>query len=230
MTLMKFSAKSRSAVIDLICILYILLFIYAAISKFLDFESFVIQLSKSPIVGTFANELSIAIPLVEIFISGFLAFRFSRFIGLLLSLFLMIMFTVYIVIILNWSFFIPCSCGGILEKMGWTEHLIFNIFFVFLAFLGLLLLRNEAIKSVESSPIKFPGYFVNRVRFGFLILLTATASVLSVIVLSIAADDSLQRNNAFQRIFPSHPIALVNEKDLKYNSYYIAGVSNGKYT
>ena len=35
-------------------------------------------------------------------------------------------FTVYIYLILNYSDFVPCSCGGILEKLGWTEHLIFN--------------------------------------------------------------------------------------------------------
>lgn len=225
---MKFSTKAVSTIIEVICSLYIILFVYASLTKILDYESFVIQLSKSPIVGAFANELSVIIPLVEILISSFLAFRFSRFIGLLLSLLLMIMFTVYIVIILNWSFFIPCSCGGILEKMGWTEHLIFNIFFVLLAFVGLLLLRIEAIKSVGFNSIKFPSYFINGIHFGLLIFLTVTTSVLSVIVLSMAADDTLQRNNAFQRIFPSHPIALIKEKDLKYNSYYIAGVSDGK--
>jgi hypothetical protein len=27
---------------------------------------------------------------------------------------------------------LPCSCGGILQSMNWTQHLIFNIFFTLL--------------------------------------------------------------------------------------------------
>jgi len=35
-------------------------------------------------------------------------------------------FTVYIFLILNYSPFVPCSCGGVLEDLGWWEHLWFN--------------------------------------------------------------------------------------------------------
>lgn len=228
MTYMKFPAKAKPVIIDVISFLYILLFVYAAVSKLLDFEGFEIQLSKSPITSAFASELAVIIPLIEIFISALLAFRVSRFIGLLLSLFLMISFTVYIVVILNWSFFIPCSCGGILEKMGWTEHLIFNIFFILLALLGLLLLRCLSRKKTGYNLYRFPGYLIDSKRFGLLIIFIFFTGAFTVISLSMTADDSLQRNNAFQRIFPSHPLALINEKDLKYNSYYIAGISSGK--
>ncbi len=51
----------------------------------------------------------------------------------------MAMFTGYIIIILNYAERIPCSCGGILNKMGWHDHLIFNIFFTALGVTGVLL-------------------------------------------------------------------------------------------
>lgn len=33
---------------------------------------------------------------------------------------------------------IPCSCGGILESLGWREHLYFNLAFIALAVLALI--------------------------------------------------------------------------------------------
>ena len=42
-------------------------------------------------------------------------------------------------IILNFIPDIPCSCGGVLEKMSWNEHLIFNIAFVVLGLVAILL-------------------------------------------------------------------------------------------
>lgn len=55
----------------------------------------------------------------------------------------MVMFTTYIVIILHFTAFTPCSCGGALEKMGWTEHLIFNIVFVGLALIGIRITKSS---------------------------------------------------------------------------------------
>ncbi|HZH70563.1 MAG TPA: MauE/DoxX family redox-associated membrane protein [Flavobacteriaceae bacterium] len=33
----------------------------------------------------------------------------------------------------------PCSCGGVLEQLGWTEHLAFNIGFMGLGVVGILI-------------------------------------------------------------------------------------------
>jgi hypothetical protein len=55
----------------------------------------------------------------------------------------MVMFTAYIVAILNFSNYVPCSCGGVLEKLGWREHLIFNSAFVVLGLIGIVLQAEE---------------------------------------------------------------------------------------
>ncbi len=62
-----------------------------------------------------------------------------KIIGFYAALGLMIAFTGYIIAITQFSQYIPCSCGGILEKLGWTEHLIFNIVFDLLAIVAILL-------------------------------------------------------------------------------------------
>ncbi len=111
----------------LICYLFIVLFIYAAVSKLMDFETFQIQLAQSPLLSAYAGFISYAVITVEIVIALLLCYKRWRLIGLYASFGLMIAFTVYIYLILNYSDFIPCSCGGILEKMGWKEHLIFKV-------------------------------------------------------------------------------------------------------
>src|SRR5690554_855339 len=122
---MKLSAPIKNNIITVICYLYVMLFVYTAVSKFLDFENFQVQLGQSPLLSAFAGWVSWGVLLIELLTAGLLMFDKTRRLGLYIALALMVMFTTYIYIILNYSDFIPCSCGGILEKMGWTEHLIF---------------------------------------------------------------------------------------------------------
>lgn len=135
--------NSKKIFIEIIYGLYILLFTYAAVSKLLDYQQFNVQLGKSPVLAAYADIIVWAVPFVEIVISLMLLFTRLRLIGLFASFFLMVMFTAYIMVILNFSDYVPCSCGGILEELGWTEHLIFNSVFIALAFIGILLLNEE---------------------------------------------------------------------------------------
>ncbi|MNQ60164.1 hypothetical protein D3C85_744350 [compost metagenome] len=134
---MKTSISFKSTIVNIICLLYALLFIYAATSKLFDFENFTIQLGQSPLLSAFAGWISITLPVVEIIIAVSLLFSRIRIVGLYASYLIMIMFTAYIYIILNYSAFVPCSCGGILEKMTWDQHLIFNICFIILAIIAI---------------------------------------------------------------------------------------------
>lgn len=136
---MKISDSLKGIIVEAICLLYIFLFVYAAVSKLLDFENFQIQLGQSPLVSAFTLYLSWFIPSIELVISILLIIPSTRRAGLTASYFLMVMFTAYIFIILNYSSFVPCSCGGILEKMNWTQHLVFNFVFISLALLALCL-------------------------------------------------------------------------------------------
>ena len=115
-----------------------LLFTYAAVSKILDFQNFQIQLGQSPLLSAFADWVSYGVPIVELTITMLLLLPKWRLVGLYCSFLLMTMFTTYIFIILHFSSFIPCSCGGILEKLGWSEHLVFNTVFILLAFIAIV--------------------------------------------------------------------------------------------
>lgn len=133
----------RKIIIEIVSSLLILLFMYAGVSKLLDYETFKVQLSKSPFITQFAGVLAWALPVGEIIVALTLTFGRTRLLGLYASLFLMTMFTTYIYAMLHYSYYIPCSCGGVLSKMDWNTHLWFNLGFVVLSIIGILLRVNQ---------------------------------------------------------------------------------------
>lgn len=117
---------------------FILLFVYAAVSKIIDFQNFQSQLGQSPLLSAYAETISYSVLGFEILIAIFVAIQRTRFIALYAAFSLMVMFSAYIAIMLAYSSNLPCSCGGILDKMGWEEHLIFNVIVTFLAAAGVI--------------------------------------------------------------------------------------------
>lgn len=136
----------RQLIIEIIATLFILLFVYAATSKLLDYEKFRVQLGQSPMLTAFAGWVAWIIPLVEIVISIMLAVPRWRLSALYASFCLMVMFTGYIIAILKFSDYIPCSCGGVLQNMSWNEHLVFNVAFILLALTGIILHSRQERK------------------------------------------------------------------------------------
>lgn len=103
----------------------------------MDYDKFVVQIGQSAMLSSYASSLAWMVPAVEIVIAVLLAFETLRLRGLLASFSIMVMFTTYIYIVLQFTDRPPCSCGGILEKLGWVEHLIFNTVFVVLAIIAI---------------------------------------------------------------------------------------------
>lgn len=134
---------NRKIVIEIICFLFILLFVYAAMNKILDFQKFKIQIGQSPLLTGFGEFLPVLVISIEVGVSALLAVPSFRLAGLVAAFSLMTMFTAYIVAILNFSSYVPCSCGGVLEHFGWTEHLYFNSGFVLLGLVGIFLESAE---------------------------------------------------------------------------------------
>ena len=124
-------------------LIFVLLFVYAAISKILDAEQFRLELGKSPLLSNYGDLIALGIPSLEIATSIFLLIPRTKFLALHGALSLMVAFTTYIFLILNFTNHIPCSCGGVLDQLGWTEHLIFNLFFISLAILALLIYKPQ---------------------------------------------------------------------------------------
>lgn len=136
----------RSTITEIIAALLILLWVYAAVSKLTTFNTFRIQLSKSPMLTGFADIVAILAPLFELIIAGALALPRWRLAGLYASLFLLLFFTAYLIAILNFSYYIPCSCGGILGNLSWQAHIVFNLGYALSAAAGIVLHTRQQRK------------------------------------------------------------------------------------
>lgn len=211
---MKNTAKFNPTIIAIISYLFVFLFIYAAISKLLDYNDFSIKIGQSPLLSPFAGYVAIGVPVLELIIAAGLLIPSWRITSLFAALCLMTAFTVYIFIILNFSSFVPCSCGGILEKLGWTEHLIFNLVFVVLAIISLILSENHASDWLShKKPLPFTAIVISGI----------TISALSIITLFVISEEIMHTRNNFVRRFPNHAQPEYNKIDLGLNSYYFAG-------
>lgn len=204
---------------EIIAMLFIVLFTYAAITKLIDLENFKIQIGQSPLLSAYTEIVAVGVPITEIFIVVLLFMPKWRVTGLYFSFLLMICFTTYIYIILNYSEFIPCSCGGILEKMDWKQHLIFNVFCIIIALLAVILSKKTSNHWLHG---------LKRRNFILTILATSCSGILLIIVLYFSSENLMHTNNSFIRRFPTHAQPEYNKINLGYNSYYFAGISGDK--
>ena len=138
----------------MICGLLILLFTYASMTKLLDFKSFYGQMNAQPMPNWMTPYLVWIVPGVELLIVGALIVERTRKIGLWAALFIMSIFTVYVALAVFKVFErVPCSCGGVLKGLGWTQHLYFNIFFTALAAWGIYLIKKPKKTNDITQPV-----------------------------------------------------------------------------
>lgn len=116
------------------------------------------------------------------------------------------MFTAYIIVILNYSSFVPCSCGGILEEMGWKEHLIFNIAFTILAAIASVVIATNKSKTVLK-----------------LAIISIIGSAV-IVILYFYSEHTMHRENPFIRRFIQGAASKTAEAELTNNSKYFAGM------
>ncbi len=148
----------KSIIVDIISCLFIILFLYTGIYKLLEPDSFRAAINKSPIIAPFQSLIVPGIPVLEILIACSLLFPLFkdnnslRKWGLIASFFLMAIFTCYVGYML-WtaSDHLPCSCGGIMRKMNWHQHMYFNTSFTLLALVGFILNKGigQSIRNIS---------------------------------------------------------------------------------
>jgi hypothetical protein len=134
----------KKNIADIIALMLIILWVYAAASKLADVNVFTAQLKREPVPGWAAAMLVWALPATELMIALLLSFIKTRTYGLLFSLILMATFTLYVGLALSGAYgSIPCSCGGIFSFLQWKGHLVFNTVVTIAAFIGWKLSRKE---------------------------------------------------------------------------------------
>jgi hypothetical protein len=154
----------KITIVETIVILYVILFLYTAISKLMEYSIFKEQVATSPILAPVAGLTAIGVPLLEFLVTLLLVIPKWRLQGLYMSLWLMIAFTLYIIGIMLFHDQLPSSCGGVLQELSWTGHLIFNGAYTALATLGIRMERKirlssheEMVSRISSITIGKPG-------------------------------------------------------------------------
>lgn len=134
----------RSHLPDFISFLLILMFSYAAASKLIDFDSFHIQMLIQPVPKWSVDYLVYLIPISEIITIVFLLFKSTKTYGFYGAVLLMLLFTVYVGLAMTGAFgSVPCSCGGIIGKLNWPQHFVFNLIFLSLSIYGMVINNRE---------------------------------------------------------------------------------------
>lgn len=187
-----------------------LLFVYAAVSKLITFEEFKVQLTQSPVLSMYSRVIAYLVVISELAIAFLLILRQAKLLGLYLSYSLMVAFTIYIFLILNYSDFIPCSCGGVLEKLGWSEHLWFNIIVSVLILLALYLEQK------------------NKKRFYILSIIATGVSILAVMLVFLSSEYIIKKENPFIRRYLPYGVVEQDTLDLKVNTFYFSGYYKDK--
>jgi putative oxidoreductase len=140
----------RQVLLESISALLVLLFLYASVSKFLDFQRFVGDMNNQPFPKPVVFLLIWGLPSLEIAIALSLIVERTRLVSLYASLILMGLFTIYTgAILLRFFAYIPCSCGGVIRKLTWKQHLFFNLFFVAISAVGAKLQRRKSLNTIN---------------------------------------------------------------------------------
>lgn len=130
--------KNRMLLVEIIRFLLILLFIYTAVSKLIDFNQFRTQMYNQTLPHWLSSVLIWTLPEIEIGAAILLLFERTRIAGFYLSTILMVLFTGYVgLALLHYFDRVPCSCGGVIKALGWKMHFLFNLFFLLLSVLGI---------------------------------------------------------------------------------------------
>lgn len=133
---------TKKSIAESLTALIVFLFMYTALSKLMDHRIFVQQLGKSPLLGPVKSFVSIAIPAIEFALVALLTFPKTRLKGLWGTVVLLSCFTVYLTYMVIFTPDLPCTCGGVINQMSWTQHIFFNLGFVGIAAIAIRLTKQ----------------------------------------------------------------------------------------
>lgn len=145
--------KYAAVFIEIIVLLFMILFLYTGISKILDYAVFKEQLAENPVLAPVATIIARSLPVTEFLLVIMLIVPKWRLKGLYLSTGLMLAFTIYIIALMLFADHLPCSCGGVLAELSWGEHIVFNSAFIVLGVLGIVLLKKLNRGADKSWPV-----------------------------------------------------------------------------
>ena len=118
--------------------MFIVLFVYTAVSKIIDYDNFYRTMDVMPALKGRGFFIAPSIIVSELLISALLIIPVTRLLGLYLFLAVMCVFTCYLLFAVMRGYALPCTCGGVLRQLTWKQHVFFNFGFIILAMSGIV--------------------------------------------------------------------------------------------
>jgi hypothetical protein len=133
----------KKIILQSLRLILIFLFSYTTYHKLIDLELFRKTLMKSTLIEEYQIDfLLYFVPIIEI-ITILLLISEKYILGFYMSLLLMLTFTIYLVVLNNFSFYKGCSCGGIFNEMSYFEHIAVNMTFIIFSLICIFLYSEK---------------------------------------------------------------------------------------
>ncbi|PUV24404.1 MauE/DoxX family redox-associated membrane protein [Sphingobacterium athyrii] len=129
--------RIKNIISETIIFILILVWAYTFASKIFDFDTFDRQIKGAYLLSAGGSVLPYILQVVHLGIVILLLNKNWRRLGLLSSLFVLILYTAYLIYILKFAPSIPCSCIAVMRAMNWNDQLYFNFIALAINIIGL---------------------------------------------------------------------------------------------
>jgi len=130
---------NTKALVKLIAIALAVLFAIAAVDKLEHYAKFSLQLQSFPVDLSVLSSQAWMIPVSELMVALLLILPLTRLKGLFASLFLLSVYTLYLVCMLETRFHCICNCGEPFRSLSLKMHIAFTLAAVFVTGVGVVL-------------------------------------------------------------------------------------------
>ena len=137
--------------IEIIHAIFFLLFLYSGVYKLIHYSEYTSELAQYPFVTSMLVRLAWIVPIIELSIPlAFLMHWMPSTVGkrewlitpgvtLTICFSLMLLFTIFLIFLSTFPVYLPCSCGGWLERLPLSTHIILNGTLTLISLLGVYL-------------------------------------------------------------------------------------------
>jgi hypothetical protein len=130
--------KGRT-IIELVASVLIILFLYAAVSQLLFHNTYYTQINRAPFNSIFARIIAWALPACQLILAWLLWRPALRLAGLICSLVVVSIYTVYLFTMLPAGSHLACRCGELWQQASLEMNILFNLAVILLAALAIIL-------------------------------------------------------------------------------------------
>ncbi|MGJ1261084.1 MauE/DoxX family redox-associated membrane protein [Sphingobacterium spiritivorum] len=153
--------KATENTVYILTRIFLLLFLYSAAVKFLEFGEFKSELTKSPFLNPIAGLMAWLVPASELVVGILLIFQRTQRLALYIYFYMMFAFTCYVYLMMEKAYYLPCACMGIIDDLGWGAHLIVNIVITLSVLVAILLESGKSMKRIGRISIEDKGTLKN---------------------------------------------------------------------